>query len=546
MRFLLAYAATAIALSPLPAALAEADGHDPDFDMAAIMGHVEFLSDDLLEGRAAGTRGYEIAARYVATSLRRYGLQPGGNDGSFYQRFDLVEGRLAPESAEMSIDSANGSKRLETVDDFLVGGSYVDETTDVTAPLAFVGHGITAPELDHDDYAGLDVEGRILVMFSGAPSTFSHDQRAYYSTRDAKFPNAVERGAVGLLVVQTPEWYRKYEWDNLVRAYAFSGMRWSGKDGRIKGVYPQLRFGASLSREGLQKILQGSGVQPQGLYDQVDNGIAGGRLLEGTLTFRRRSEQSGSQGINVAAILPGADPDLRGEFVAITAHLDHIGIGPERDGDGIYNGAYDNAMGVAIMLEVARAMSEPGARPARSVLFLALDAEEKGLLGSDYFAEYPLVPMERIVANVNLDMPLFIYPLADVVAFGAEHSSLEAHVERAAAAAGLKLSPDPMPEEVLFIRSDQYPFVKQGVPAVFFVTGFTSSDPSINGGDIWRDFLRTHYHQPSDQIDLPFHDGSVVAFTLANYFLIQSIADDPVRPTWNRGDFFGDLFGGTR
>lgn len=546
MRFLLPFAAMAVASTSLPSALAEAAGQSPGFDAEALLGHVEFLSDDLLEGRAAGTRGYELAARYVATSFRRYGLEPAGTEDSFYQSFDLVEGRLVPESAELSIDSGAGPTRLEVVDDFLVGGSYIDETTEVTAPLAFVGHGITAPELGHDDYAGIDVEGRVLVMFAGAPSTFSHDQRAYYSTRDAKFPNAVKRGAIGLLVVQTPEWYRKYEWDSLVQSYAFPGMRWSGKDGRVKGVYPQLKFGAALSRDGLRKLLEGSEVAPQDLYDQADKGIAGGRLLEGTLTFRRRSGQSGSRGINVAAVLPGADPELRDEYVVITAHLDHIGIGPEREGDAIYNGAYDNAMGIAIMLEVARAMSEPGARPARSILFLALDAEEKGLLGSDYFAEYPLVPMDRIVANVNLDMPLFIYPLADVVAFGAEHSSLGTHVENAAAAAGFKLSPDPMPEEVLFIRSDQYPFVKQGVPAVFFVTGFTSSDPSINGGEIWRDFLRNHYHQPSDQIDLPFHDESVVAFTLANYLLIRSIADDPVRPTWNRGDFFGDLFGGSR
>ena len=232
-------------------------------------------------------------------------------------------------------------------------------------------------------------------------------------------------------------------------------MRWVAEDGRVANTYPQLEFGASLSPRGLEKLLEGTGIDPESLYDQAEKGIAGGRALGKRVEVARRSEHQRFRSSNVAAVLRGSDPDLRDEYVVITAHLDHIGIGPQRNGDPIYNGAYDNAAGVAIMLEVARALAESETPPARSILFLALGGEEKGLLGSDYFAEYPTVPMDRIVANVNIDMPLFIYPLADVVAFGAEHSSLKSPVERAAARAGLSLSPDPMPEEVLCIRSDQ-------------------------------------------------------------------------------------------
>lgn len=358
-----------------------------------------------------------------------------------------------------------------------------------------------------------------------------------------KLQTLADLGVRGVIVIPTREMAQKYDWEDTVRNYAFPGMRWIGPDGQVQGVYPGLEFALSLSPAGLQALLDGTGVTADSLYDQAEAGSSSGRPLGAEIRLQRRSLQTMATTSNVAAVLPGADPQLRDEYVAITAHLDHIGIGPASDGDEIYNGAYDNATGVAIMLEVARALADPQHRPDRSVLFLAVGGEEKGLLGSDFFADHPTVPVEDIVANVNLDMPLFLYPLADVVAFGAEHSSLDGHVEEAAGLAGLKVSPDPMPEEVLFIRSDQYPFVKKGVPAVFFVPGFQSSDPDKDGGKLFTHFLQTHYHKPTDEIGLPFHGPSAVAFTLANYHLIRSIANDPRRPVWNEGDFFGDKFG---
>jgi hypothetical protein len=528
----------------LSAGVAGADEHGPDFDAAAIRAHVAFLADDLLEGRGSGTRGYDIAARYVASWFANLGLEPAGDDDSYFQTFTTVEEVLVPGSASVSVTDGGRTRRLESPGHYMIGGSYVDSSNDVSAPLTFVGYGVRAPEMGYDDLEGLELDGHVVLMFSGAPAHFPHDIRAYYSSGEVKYQTLADLGVVGAIVIRTREMAKKYSWEDTVRGYAFSGMRWVSPDGEVQGVYPGFEFALAMSPAGLEALLADGKVSADVLYDVAESGSTGSRPLDMEVQIERRSTQTLGSTSNVAAFLPGADPDLRHQFVVITAHLDHIGVGPETDGDGIYNGAYDNATGVAIMLEVARALARADARPARSVLFLAVGAEEKGLLGSDYFSDYPTVPMKDIVANVNLDMPLFLYPLADVVAFGAEHSGLEKHVEQAARQAGLELSPDPMPEEVLFVRSDQYPFVKKGVPAVFFVPGFRSSDPTIDAGGIFTSFLQTHYHKPSDDLSLAVDDASAEAFTLANYYLTRSIADAEEQPAWNEGNFFGDKFGG--
>jgi hypothetical protein len=424
-----------------------------------------------------------------------------------------------------------------------MAGSYVDRKNEVSAPVTFIGFGVSAPEMGYDDLAGVDLKGRIVLLFRGAPESFPSDVRAYHSSGKVKYGQLAERGVSGVIALTTRAMSRKYGWEDTIRSYGFPGMRWVGPDGEVQGVYPGLQVTLTLSPAGLEKLLLGTGIRPDELYDQAESGVPGSRPLGREIHVERRSTQVAHSTSNVAAILPGADPAVADEYVAITAHLDHIGVGPAMDGDTVYNGAYDNAAGVGVMLEVARALARDERRPARSILFLAVSGEEQGLLGSDYFSHYPTVPMERIVADVNLDMPLFLYPLADVIAFGAEHSSLGRHVEKAARRSGLEVSPDPMPEEVLFVRSDQYSFVRKGVPAVFFVPGFRSADPSVDAGRIFTEFLQTHYHKPSDDISLPFLAQPAEAFTLANYYLILSIANDAERPAWNEGDFFGDRFG---
>ena len=527
----------------LPLLASGACPEGPSFDSAAVRSHIRFLADDLLEGRATGTRGYDIAAAYVASWFEGLGLEPAGTDGTFFQPFDTVEESLVPGSARVTVLGGDGEVSLESPADYLMSGSYVDRENRVTAPVVFVGFGVSAPEMDYDDLAGLDLRGKIVLLFSGAPASFPHDVRAYHSSGRVKYETLAKRGVVGVIAVSTREMARRYTWEDTVRGYGFHGMRWIGADGTVQGVYPGLEVGLSLSPAGLGKLLAGTDVRQDELYETAESGAPGSRPLGREIRVERQSSQTERTTSNVAAILPGDDPVRRHEYVAITAHLDHIGVGPAKDGDTIYNGAYDNAAGVAVMLEVARALARDGRRPARSILFLAVSGEEQGLLGSDYFADFPTVPIDRIVANVNLDMPLFLYPMADVVAFGSEHSSLEGDVSRAAARAGLELSPDPLPEEVLFVRSDQYSFVRKGIPAVFFVPGFRSTDPAIDAGKIFTGFLQTHYHKPSDDLSLPFLKESAEAFTLANYWLVRSIADEPERPTWNAGDYFGERFG---
>lgn len=527
-------------------ASATADAAAADIRIEAIRAHIEFLADDLLGGRETGSSGYDTAAAYVASEFAQIGLQPAGTDGSWYQSFDAVQEQLVTGSAEVILHQTDGDVRLVKSEEFLVGGSYVDTRNDVTAPVTFVGFGVTAPELDYDDYAGVDVSGRVVAMFAGAPATFPHDQRAYYSSGLAKYGNAASRGAVATIVFYTDERLQRYSWEERVKSWDFPGMRWMSSDGSVQGVYPPIEMGIVLGPQGLERLLESSGLSSAELQAQAAESRPGAVELPVSITLRRQSTQTIKRTANVAAMLPGSDPDLADEYVVLTAHLDHIGVGPEVDGDTIYNGAYDNATGIAIMLEVARAMAESEHRPARSILFLAVGGEEQGMMGSEYFAENPTVSAENMIANVNLDMPLFIYPPADVVAFGAEHSDLEGVVERAAERTGFVLSPDPMPEEVIFVRSDQYPFVRKGVPAVYLIPGFTSADPEIDGNKRYIEFLRSTYHKPSDEVGLPFDDESVVRFTLLNYLVASEIANAPDRPRWQPGDFFGDKFGAAR
>ena len=253
------------------------------------------------------------------------------------------------------------------------------------------------------------------------------------------------------------------------------------------------------------------------------------------------------QGTNIVARLEGSDPQLKNEVIVYTAHLDHLGIGAPVNGDSIYNGALDNASGCATLLEIARAFSGMNPRPRRSMLFVIVTGEEAGLLGSDYFATYPTVPAASIVADVNVDEVLMLFPFRDVIAFGAEHSSLDAVIKKAADRLHVVESPDPFPEEVVFIRSDQYSFVKQGIPAVMPSPGIKSDDPKINPAEIFMKWEQERYHQPQDDIDQPGLDfDAATQFARFAFLCGYLIAQDPQRPTWNKGDFFGDHYATAR
>jgi Zn-dependent M28 family amino/carboxypeptidase len=320
-------------------------------------------------------------------------------------------------------------------------------------------------------------------------------------------------------------------------------MSWINLSGDAANYFPELEGSTLINVPPAEQLFSRSPISFEEALDAADAGTPMSTPLGVEVTLARKTDHESITSPNVIGIIRGSDPELANEYVVYTAHLDHVGTGVPIDGDTIYNGMYDNAMGSAQLIETARAFAAMPEPPRRSIVFIALTGEERGLVGSDYFAHYPTLPGDAIVANVNLDMPLLLFPIADIIAFGAEHSSLEGVIEEAIATEGFDLTPDPMPEEVIFIRSDQYSFVKQGVPSVFLVPGFTSSDGEIEGETLWREFLKTHYHQPSDDLSRPVDWPSAERFTRANVRIGYAVANDDARPTWNEGDFFGDKFG---
>jgi Zn-dependent M28 family amino/carboxypeptidase len=527
--------ADAASRPPAPAAV------DP-LAAARLRAHAEFLADDLLGGRFTGTPTYEIAARYLAAQLQQLGLRPVGGD-SYLLPVPLVAASVDVPSAVLEIDTVGGRRALPWADGFVVDGHPLLESSEVEAPVVFVGFGVEAPELKWDDYARLDVRGKVVLALRGAPARFPHDERAYHAKSSRKRAVAAAHGAAGLLLFREAEEAAQLPWERYaINAGKRPSMAWLEPDGTPHGVERELRALAGLSESGADALLAAAGrtrADAEGLAAEPGRGVE----LGVSVRLAYRSQHRRIESSNVAALLPGSDPALADEVVVVSAHLDHLGDGAAVDGDSIYNGFYDNAMGSSLLVETARALATAHQRPRRSLLFLAVTAEERGLLGSQQFATHPPAGLGRMVANVNLDMPLFLYPVADLVAYGAEHSSLAEPVERAAHAAGFTLSPDPQPKEVIFVRSDQYSFVERGVPAVFLVPGFASRDPQIDGGKAVRGFLSTDYHQPSDEASLPVDWPSAVRFLRANVLLAREVADADRAPEWKPGDFFGKTFG---
>ncbi len=506
-----------------------------------VRAHMEVLAADDMEGREAGTAGYDRAAAYVVKQFEQLGFKPAGTDG-YYQAIPFLRSVLDGDTASLSMTIDETTSDLAYLEDFLVYGDYNQVNINADGELVYVGYGVTAPELDYDDYADIDVSGKIIVYQSGAPANFPNDQRAFYSSTRGKVSLAVEKGAIGMIGFSTTLDLQRNPWEKSVTNRAGAGMRWVGPDGSVGHAPAQIAVSVHLGPMGVTKLFEGA----EHSEEDVRTAAADGRPLSfdmhRSMHLQKNVVHENVTSSNVLAMLEGSDPDLKNEFVIFSAHLDHNGFGAEVDGDDLYNGAYDNAAGVSVMLELARVFAAAAERPRRSLLFAAVTAEEKGLLGADYFARNPTVPLHAIVANVNIDMPIFIFPIDGLIGFGAEHSSLQNDLERAAEELGMVLEPDPFPEEVIFVRSDQFTFVQQGIPAVFVAPGFQSSDPEVDGGAKWGEWLSTYYHKPSDDLSRDFVMESAYRFTAVNYLIALDVANADNRPTWNEGDFFGDKF----
>lgn len=510
----------------------------------AIRAGIRFLSDDALEGRGTGTRGFDIAAKYMASQFESLGLQPAGDHGTYFQAVPLRSAR--PDETKTVLSLTHAGKSTETLrfrKDYISGGDPVRPDTSVEAPVVFVGGGVTAPEQGYDDYKGVDVKGKIVALISGAPN-FESSLKAHYSAFEVKAKIAVDHGAIGVIVLTDPVMENMYSFSEQVRDLSFPQFHWLDAQQQPNDYFRELRGNAFLSMDAVKKFFEGSPHTAEEVFAAMKAGKPLSFVMPLTAKIHNVSTLQDVQSRNVVAKLEGSDPALKNEYLLYSSHLDHLGIGEPVKGDSIYNGALDNASGSSILVEVARAFSSLKTRPRRSILFVSVTGEEAGLLGSDYFAHTPTVRKDAIVANVNMDEDLMLWPLQDIVAFGAEHSSLDVVIKTAAARMQLIESPDPMPDEVVFIRSDQYSFVKQGIPAVFPVPGFRSDDAKVNPAAIFQNWEKIRYHQPQDDIDQPGLDFDTAAKYARFVFLCgYLITEDPHRPTWNKGDFFGDRYG---
>ncbi|MCO7226209.1 M28 family metallopeptidase [Pleionea sp. CnH1-48] len=513
----------------------------PEFSKGALKAHIDFLASDLLEGRETGSRGYDIAAHYVASHFAQYGLTAAGGDDSYFQSVPLRQKQRVKDSTSLSFTQGDRTLSLSFPNDFISGVSSISTETSISAELIFAGYGISAPQLNYDDYEQLDVTNKIVVILSGKPSHFPSEEGAHFASRYERTKAAAKNGAIGIIYLQTPNSEKRYSYQRVLKTIHKPSYVWLDNNNQPGDTQHQIKNSALLNIASAKKVIAFAGKDYDQLIEQSRQKNPMEKFSLGmSATLSSQAQHDTLHSPNVVGIVEGTDPELKNEYILYSAHLDHVGIYGHGE-DRIHNGAIDNAAGISIMLETARVFAKNP--PKRSIVFVAVTAEEKGLLGSNYYAHHPTVAIDKIVSVINLDMPLILYPIGDVIAFGAEHSTLGEYVQRAAEKTGLQMSPDPMPEQNIFVRSDHYSFVKQGVPAIFLMPGFKSLDSERDGEKIFREFLHEHYHQPSDQANLPIDYNSGVRFTLVNYLIGQEIANSKTTPKWKEGDFFGDVFG---
>jgi hypothetical protein len=490
---------------------------------------VEFLASDGLEGRDTGSKGYGIAADYVASQFRAIGLEPGGENGGWFQQVPFRRASFARPPV-LSLGIGGQRVALEQGKDVSLRPSVTEKALRENAGFVFVGYGLKDARYRFDDYRGLNLKGKIAVALEGTPNGLPSEIEAHLNASKAIM--AAQAGAVGFIEVS-----RKASGQGGFRRAGRPVIDWVDSSGRAGSTPPGLKQRLSLSEEIAGRLFEGA---PRSLASvRADAKGPRGFALRPTLSVDAENKWEDFTSPEVIGMMKGSDPTLAAEHVVLMGHLDHLGM--RLDGkpgeDVIYNGALDNAAGVATMLEAARLFAAQPVRPKRSVIFIANTGEERGLLGADYYANHPTVPASSIVGLVDLDMPLLLYPFTDVTAFGAEHSTVGAMVAEAGASMGISVAPDPMPEEAIFTRSDHYMFVRQGVPAVLLMTGHA------NGGkEIWNSWLSKIYHSPQDDLKQAINWDAGARYADLNYRIARAMADAPVRPMWLQGDYFGDLF----
>jgi Peptidase family M28 len=497
----------------------------------AIGAHVKFLADDLLEGRGPGTRGHDLAAKYVTAQFEAMGLEPAGMNGTFFQPIRFRSAAIVPEETSLKLVSNGNAEAFVWGQDYYATGDPREVSSSLIGQVVYVGYGVIAPDYGIDDYKSIDVRGKIVAYLYGAPARLPSAERAHYGNARTKQDTAAAHGAIGAIRLWDAEAEKLIPFARGLLQSGLPAMAWLDQNGFPNGRSNAIRTVAVLSEAGTRKLFGGS--MPLG--DSA--------ALSSSISIRIVAKHSEVTSPNVVAVLLGSDPRLRDEYVIYTAHVDHLGIGAPVNGDSIYNGATDNAGGVAALIEIARAFTRLEQRQRRSVLFLAVTGEERGLLGSDYFVEYPTVPRSQIVANINMDGVNLLFDFRNIVDIGGEHSSLGTVFRRGAAKLDVEVLPDPTPEQQFFVRSDQYSFVRRGIPALFPRTGTKAVNPQVDGAKMEADRLRFRYHRPNDDLNQPLDFVAGAKTAKVDFLLGYITAQDEARPRWNEGDFFGKTFG---
>ncbi len=505
-------------------------------DAERIRAHVKFLSDDLLEGRGTGQRGGDIAAAYIAAQFALDGLRPAGDGGSYMQQVPLVGITTEPETTFSVIPEQGEAMALRRLEDYVATDESQRPTSDVDAPIVFVGYGIEAPEFKWDDYKGMDLHGKALLMLvneppSDDPNFFAGKALTYYGRWTYKYEEALRRGAVAAIIIHKTD-MATYGWEVVRNS-------WSGENSYLKADGPRLKAAGWVSFGTARKIAEAAGQNLEDWLARANSRDFRPIPLPLTLKAHMVSKVRPFTSSNVLAMLPGSDPKLKSEAVIYTAHYDHLGIRPGMPGDNIYNGAMDNGTGCGILLELARAYASVPQRPKRSILFAAVTAEEQGLRGSEYLGRHPPIPAGNIALDLNYDLLLALGTAEEVQVAGAERTTLYPVVESTARQFELEVRPDPDSQSGWYYRHDSFSLARVGIPSFTIEEGEKfKGHPREWGTQQKREYLQKRYHQPSDQYlpEMDFSGNAVMA--RFGFVLGWKAASLPEMPAWRPGDEF--------
>lgn len=520
---------TLIAASLITLATGLSAGADDAADGARWWAHVERLAADDTQGRLPGTPGFERAALYVEDQFRALGLTPAGVSG-YRQPVDFGVQTIANDHSSAVLSGSAGTRTLTVGDEILFSARY-PEPAQFDAPLVFVGYGLHLPEAGYDEFAGLDLKGKIAVFIGGGPANLPGNLKAYAHT-DPAFHALQAAGAVGVITIPLPS-AMDFPWTRSIKLSSQPGMYLDETALRpVHGAFLQASFDPAWAGV----LFEGSGHSLAEVIAAADAGQPlTGFPLATRLSGAVAAEVHQIRSPNLVARLEGSDPRLKSEMVVISAHLDHLGIGEPINGQTMYRGAMDDASGVASVLEIARNLVASPVRPKRSILFVIVTAEEKGLLGSRYFAHHPTGADGTIVADLNFDMPLPLFPLKTLVLYGQAESSLADNARKIAEPLGYEVVADPYPNRNAFVRTDLYSFVEVGVPAVAFRFGAPTGTPEEHAIKTW---LSERYHSPADDLNQPVDTAAAARLDAFVTAMALDVANQPLPPTWRTESFF--------